>query len=88
MGIKLGELQGRRIFGQGVQVQLKEIYREFAVDVMEFVFIFAIVFLQMFFVHFFKVVQIVRALCIDTLMDDEVLAVLFMHKTVIAVRAS
>ena len=55
---------------------------------MEFVFIFAIVFLQMFFVHFFKVVQIVRALCIDTLMDDEVLAVLFMHKTVIAVRAS
>ena len=54
---------------------------------MQFVFIFTMVLIQMFFINFFKVVQIIRAFRIYTFMDDEVLAVFFVNETVVAMRA-
>ena len=58
------------------------------VDIVEFVFVFAIVFVQMFFIHFLQVVEIVRALRVDTLMDGEVFAVFLGHQAVVAMRTS
>ena len=46
---------------------------------MEFVFIFAICLLEMFRIHFFKVVEIVRALGVDTFMENEVLPLFFCY---------
>jgi len=43
MGIELAEFEGGGVFGKGIQVHLKEIYREFTVDIMEFVFVFAVI---------------------------------------------
>lgn len=54
---------------------------------MELIFIFAIVLVQMLFINLFKVVQIIRAFRIHAFMDDEVLAVFLVNKTVIAMRA-
>ena len=54
---------------------------------MQFVFIFTMVLIQMLFINFFKVVQIIRAFRIHTFMDDEVLAVFLVNETVIAMRA-
>lgn len=49
---------------------------------MEFVFILAIVLIQIFFINVTKIVKIVRALGVYTFMDDEVLAVLFWNECV------
>ena len=54
---------------------------------MEFVFIFTIVFLKMFFVHLFEVVQIVRAFRIYTFMNAEKFTVFLSNKGVTTVRA-
>ena len=55
---------------------MKEIYPEFTVDVVEFVFIFTIVFVKMFLIYFFEIVKIVRTFRIDTFMYNKVLPVL------------
>ena len=55
---------------------------------MEFVFIFAIVFIQILFIDFTKIVKVVRAIRIDTFMDDEVLAVLFWNEGIPTVWAA
>ena len=52
---------------------------------MEFVFIFAICLLEMFRIHFFKVVEIVRAFRVYTLMQDKKFPVLFGDESVPAV---
>ena len=54
---------------------------------MELVFIFTIVFIQMFFIHLFEIMQIIRAFGIYTFMDEEMLAVFFMNETVVTMRA-
>ena len=68
VGIVLAEFQGRSILRQGVEIHAEKIHREFTVDVMEFIFIFAVVFFQVCLVDFLQVMQIVRAFGIDALM--------------------
>ena len=55
---------------------------------MEFIFIFAVILFQVFLIHFFKVVEIVGAFRIDTLMDDKVLAVFLWNQSIATVRAA
>ena len=55
---------------------------------MELVFILAISLLEMFRLHFFKVVEIVRAFRVYTLMQDKKFSVLFGNESVPAVRAA
>ena len=54
---------------------------------MEFIFIFAIVFIKVFLFHFFKIVEIIRALWIHTFMYAEELTVFPGNKCISAVRA-
>ena len=54
---------------------------------MELIFVFAIVLIQVFLLHLFKVVEIVRALWIDTFMYAEELAVFLGNKGISTVRA-
>lgn len=51
---------------------------------MEFVFIFAVIRPEVFFGNLLKIVEIVRAFRIDTLMEDEVFPLFFRHKRVAA----
>ena len=55
---------------------------------MEFIFIFAEFIFQVLIIHFFEVVEIVRALRVDTLMDGEVFAVFLGDKGAAAMRAT
>ena len=82
MGVKLGKPEGGSILRQAVQVQLKEIHRELAVDVVELVFILAIVLIKMLFINLFEIVQIVRAFWINTFMDNKVFSVFLVNKAV------
>ena len=88
VGIVLTEFQGRSILGQGVQVHAEKIHREFTVDVMELVFVLAVIFLQVFFIHLFEIVEIVRAMGIDALVNDKVLPVFFGNEGIAAVGAA
>ena len=54
---------------------------------MELIFVFTIILVQMLYINFFKVVQIIRAFRIYTFMDDEVFTVFLVNETVIAMRA-
>ena len=47
---------------------------------MEFVFIFAIVFFQMLFINLLKVMEIIRALGVNTFMDNKVFTVFLVNK--------
>ena len=58
------------------------------VDIVEFVFVFAIVFVQMFLIHFLQVVEIVRAFGIHTFVDAEEFTVFLSNEGVAAMRAS
>lgn len=60
-------------------------YREFAVEVVKLVFIFAIVFLQVFFIDVFEVMEIVGTFLVDAFVEDEVFPVLFVDKGMSAV---
>ena len=55
---------------------------------MELIFIFSIRLIEMFWIHFFKVVEIIRAFRIHTLMQDKKFPVLFGNKGIPAVRAA
>ena len=66
---------------------MEEIHSELPVEVMKFVFIFAIVLVEMFFINPGEVMQIERALGIDTFVDAEEFPVLFRDEGVSAVRA-
>ena len=43
IGIVLTEFQGRSILGQGVEIHAEKIYRELAIDIVEFIFIFSVI---------------------------------------------
>ena len=81
MSIVLVEFQGGGVLRQGVQVHAEKIHSKLAIDVVEFIFIFAEFIFQVLFIHFFEVVEIVRALRVDTLMDGEVFAEFRQQKT-------
>lgn len=55
---------------------------------MELVFILSVSLIEMFRIHFFKIVEIVRAFRVHTLMQDKKLAVLFGNEGIPAVRAA
>ena len=55
---------------------------------MELVFILSISLIEMFRLHFFKIVEIVRAFRVHTLMQDKKLPVLFGDESIPAVRAA
>lgn len=55
---------------------------------MAFVFILSISLIEMFWLHIFKIVEIVRAFRVHTLMQDKKLAVLFGDESIPAVRAA
>ena len=58
------------------------------VDVVKLVFIFAIVFEEVFLINLFKVMKIVRAFGIDSFVEDKVLAVFLVNEGIAAVRAA
>ncbi len=55
---------------------------------MKFIFIFAVVFLKVCFIHLSKVMEIVGAFGIDAFMEDEMLSVFLWNKGVSAVRTA
>ena len=55
---------------------------------MEFVFILSISLIEMFWLHIFKIVEIVRTFRVHTLMQDKKLPVLFGDESIPAVRAA
>ena len=59
-----------------------------AYDVVEFVFVFAIVFRKVFLIDLFEVVEIIGAFGIDTFMYDEVFPLFLWNKGVAAVGAA
>ena len=74
-------------FGKERQIHLKEIYRKFTVDVMEFISDFSMFLIKMIFLYFFEIIEIVRAFRVYTFMDDEMLSAFDGNKTVTAMRA-
>lgn len=70
------EFQGRSVLGKGKQIHAEKIHREFTVDIMQLIFIFSIILVQVLFINLFKVVEIVRAFGIHTFVDDKVSAFL------------
>ena len=83
-----GEFQRRGILRQGGDVHLKEVDREFTVDVMELIFIFAVVFRKIFLTDFLEIFDIVGTFGIYAFMDNEMFAVLFGDQSMHAVRTS
>ena len=79
VGVMFTEFQGRSVLRQGVQVHAEKIHSKLAVEVVEFIFIFAEFIFQVLFIHFFEVVEIVRALGVDTFMENEVLPLFFCY---------
>ena len=55
---------------------------------MKLVFIFAIVFLQVFFIDVFEVMEIVGTFLVDAFVEDEVFPVLFVDNGMSAVRTA
>ena len=55
---------------------------------MEFVLVFAIVFFKMLFINLLKVMEIIRALGVNTFMDNKVFTVFLANQCMRAVRAS
>ena len=88
MCVVFTEFQGRSILRQGVQVHAEEIHCEFAVDVVELIFILAEIFFKVLLIHFSEVVEIVRAFGVDALMEDKVSAFFFGDEGISTVRAA
>lgn len=86
--IKFAEPEGGGVRREGVHVHAEEIYLEFPVDVVELVFIFAVVLLKVFPGYFFEVVEIVGASGVDAFMDDEMLPVFLAGERVVTVGAA
>lgn len=55
---------------------------------MEFIFVFAVILFEVFLIHLFEVVEIVRAFGIDALVDDKVFAVFLGYEGMAAVWAA
>ena len=76
------------MFWQGVEVHLKEVHSEFTIDVVKFVFVFAILLIQMLLIDLFEVMEIVRAFDVNALVDDKVLTVLLVDQCITAMGAA
>lgn len=76
------------MFWQGVEVHLKEIHSEFTVDVVEFVFVFAILLIQVFLIDLFEVMEIVRTFHVNAFVNDKVLTILLMGQGITAMGAA
>ena len=87
ISIVFSEFQRGCILRQGGDIHLEEIYRELTVDVVQLVFILAVVLGQISLVNLLEVVEIVRALGIHAFMDDEVFPVFLTGQRVGAIRA-
>ena len=74
VGIMFAEFQGRGVLGESIQIHAEKIHRELTVDIVEFIFVFAVVLPEIFFVYFFEIVEIIRAFGISALMDDKMFA--------------
>ena len=81
------EFQRGGILRQGGDIHFEEVDREFPVDVMQLIFVFAVILIQICFVNLLEVVKVVRALGIHTLMDDEMFAIFLTRQCVGTVRA-
>jgi hypothetical protein len=81
------EFQRGGILRQGGDVHLEEVYSELTVDVMQLIFVFAVVLIQICLVNLLEVVEIVRAVGVHALMDDEMLPVFLTCQSVGTVRA-
>ena len=88
MGVEFTESEGGSILGEGVEIHLKKIHRELTVDVVELVFVLAVVFFQMLLVDVLQVMEVIRALRVYALVDDKMLAVFLSYKGVAAVGAA
>ena len=66
----------------------EKIQREFTVDVVELIFILAIILFEVILIHLFEVVEVVRAFRIDTFVEDEVLPLFLWNESVAAVWAA
>ena len=88
ISIVLAELKRGCIFRKRGYVHLKEIHREFPVDVMKLVLVLTIVFSEIFFIDFLEIVKIIRAFGINTFVDDEVLSILLGCESMHTVRAA
>ena len=80
VGVMLTEFQGRSVLRKGAYVHAEKIYRELTVDVVELVFIFAVILFQVFLIHLFEIVEIIRTFGIDALVDDKVFPFFFRHE--------
>ena len=76
------------MFWQGVKIHLKEIYCELTVDVVELIFVFAMLLFQMLLIDILEVMEIVRAFAVNALVDDKVFTVLFVDQCLAAVGAA
>ena len=86
ISVVFAEFQRGGVLRQGGDVHLEEVYRELTVDVMELIFVFAIVFIQIGPINFLQVVKVVGAFGIHALVDDEVLTILLTRQSMGAVR--
>ena len=75
ISVVLAEFQRGSILRQGGDIHLEEIDRELTVDVMQLIFVLAIVFFQICLINLFQVVEVIGALGVHTFMDDEMLTV-------------
>ena len=80
VGVMLTEFQGRSVLRKGAYVHAEKIYRELTVDVVELVFIFAVILFQVILIHLFEIVEIIRTFGIDALVDDKVFPFFFRHE--------
>ena len=87
VGVMLTEFQGRSVFRKGAYIHAEKIYRELTVDIVKLIFIFSVAFFQVGLVHFLKVVEIVGAFWVNTLVKDEMLPFFFRHESLATVRA-
>ena len=85
--VMLTEFNGRSILRKGAYIHAEKIYRELTVDIVKLIFIFSVAFFQIGLVHFLKVVEIVGAFWVDTLVKDEMLPFFFRHESLATVRA-
>ena len=77
VGVMLTEFEGRSVLRKGAYIHTEKIYRELTVDIVKLIFIFSVAIFQIGLVHFLKVMEIVGAFLVDTLVKDEMLSVLF-----------
>jgi len=80
------EFQRGSVLRQGGDVHLEEIDRELTVDVMELIFVLAVILIQIRLINFLQVVKVVGAFGIHAFVDDEVLTVLLTCQSMGAVR--